>query len=137
MKEIIVTVGLPRSGKTTWAREQGYPIVNPDSIRLSLHGKRFELLAEDMVWSIVFIMIRSLLLAGHDKVIVDGTHITIKRRREYLNRFEDCKVIFHVMTTSKEDCILRAKKSNDEEIIPIIEKMANQYEQLSIAEVDK
>ena len=46
MKEIIVTVGLPRSGKTTWAREQGYPIVNPDSIRLSLHGKRFELLLE-------------------------------------------------------------------------------------------
>src|SRR5690554_6874569 len=31
---LICTVGLPRSGKTTWARKQSYPIVNPDSIRL-------------------------------------------------------------------------------------------------------
>ncbi len=33
MNRLILTVGLPRSGKTTWALEQGWPIVNPDSIR--------------------------------------------------------------------------------------------------------
>ena len=37
-EDLIVMVGLPRSGKTTWARKQGYPIVNPDSIRLAFHG---------------------------------------------------------------------------------------------------
>ena len=40
-----------RSGKTTWARQQGVPIVNPDAIRPALHGQRFEPRAESVVWA--------------------------------------------------------------------------------------
>ena len=40
-----------RSGKTTWARQQGVPIVNRDAIRLALHGQRFEPRAESVVWA--------------------------------------------------------------------------------------
>ena len=29
---LLATVGLPRSGKSTWAKEQGFPIVSPDAI---------------------------------------------------------------------------------------------------------
>ncbi len=35
---LILMVGLPRSGKTTRARQIDHPIVNPDSIRLALHA---------------------------------------------------------------------------------------------------
>lgn len=41
MKKLILTIGLPRSGKSTWAKQQGCPVVNPDSIRLALHGKAY------------------------------------------------------------------------------------------------
>ncbi len=41
MKKLICTVGLPRSGKSTWCKTQSYPIVNKDSIRLALHGQRY------------------------------------------------------------------------------------------------
>ena len=33
-KKLIMTIGLPRSGKSTWARTQACPIVNQDSIKL-------------------------------------------------------------------------------------------------------
>jgi predicted kinase len=36
MQQLILTVGLPRSGKTTWAKQQGVPMVNRDAIRLAL-----------------------------------------------------------------------------------------------------
>ncbi len=130
MKKIHLTVGLPRSGKTTWARKQNVPIINPDSIRLALHGKRFEPLAEGFVWAITYVMVRALLLAGHDIVVVDATNITQKRRRLWIQTFQnpDCEVLFHFMATSKAKCIKRAEAINDKEIIPIIEKMAEQFE---------
>jgi len=40
MKILILTVGLPRSGKSTWAAKKGFPIVSPDAIRLAMHGMR-------------------------------------------------------------------------------------------------
>lgn len=127
--ELIVLVGLPRSGKSTWARKQGMPIVNPDSIRLALHGQRFQVLAEPMVWAICYVMIRSLFLAGHGKVIVDATHTTEKRRTPYIEQFSDiCRVTFKVFDTSEAVCIKRAEDIGDQVIIPIIQKMAKQWE---------
>ena len=126
---LILTVGLPRSGKSTWARAQGFPIVNPDSIRLALHGKRFEPLAEEMVWAIVYIMIRSLLLAGNITIIVDATNTTKKRRQAYYDKFGDtCEIYIKEITTSKEECIRRASEWKDFEIIPVIERMESSYE---------
>lgn len=126
MKEwrLILTVGLPRSGKTTWARQQDYPIVNPDSIRLALHGKPFIPEAEGFVWVISYLMVRALFLAGHDVVIVDATNATSKRREEWYKRFSDCKIEEKIFDTSKEICIERAKKGNREDLIPVIERMA-------------
>jgi predicted kinase len=65
MKRLVLTVGPPRAGKTTWSQAQGVPIVNPDSVRLALHGRAFFPQAEAMVWAIVGVMVRSLFAAGH------------------------------------------------------------------------
>lgn len=125
MKTLILTIGLPRSGKTTWARKQGYPIVNPDSIRLALHGQRYIKEAEPFVWAIAYTMADALFRAGHEKVIVDATNNTQKRRDEWIKRFSERvnEIRYKYFTVNKEDCIERAKAIGDEEIIPIIEKM--------------
>jgi predicted kinase len=125
---LILTVGLPRSGKTTWARDNGAPIVNPDSIRLALHGARFIAMAEPFVWAIAHVMVRALFLAGHSVVILDATNTTKKRRDEW--KSDEWRTVFKVIPTTQDECLLRANRNMDDEIIPIINKMAAQFEPL-------
>jgi predicted kinase len=124
---LILTVGIPRSGKSTWAREQNLPVVNPDSIRLALHGQRFQSLSEPFVWAIATVMVRALFLAGHSKIIVDATHTTKKRREFWKDK--QWRYVFKVFDTSKEICLKRAE--GDAEMIPVIERMHSQYEPLT------
>lgn len=126
MKTLILTVGLPRSGKSTWARSQIFPIINPDSIRLALHGKHFIAKAEPMVWTIAMYMTKALFLAGHDTVIVDATNITTKRCKFWENQnMWVCD--YRIFDTSKEECIRRAIKDNREDLIPVIEEMSKEW----------
>lgn len=83
MNKLILTVGLPRIGKSTWCKQvmkRGIPIVNPDSIRLAIHGQPFISDAEPYVWATAMTMTKSLFLAGHKKVVVDATNTTRSRR---------------------------------------------------------
>lgn len=76
--KLIMTVGLPGSGKSTWAKAWGLPVVSPDAIRAAMYS---EALAEKnkiipalerMVWSTAHLMAESLFLAGHQKVVLDA-----------------------------------------------------------------
>jgi predicted kinase len=126
-KRIVITVGLPRSGKTTWAQAQGHPIVNPDSIRLAMHGHRFNSRAEPYVWAVTYTMVEALLLAGHDTVIVDATHITAKRRAPYVERFTEIAELWAMpIKTGLRTCLRRAQ--GDHEIIPVIRAMHDKFE---------
>jgi predicted kinase len=125
-KNLHLTVGLPRSGKTTWAKEQAMPIVSPDAIRLSLHGQAFIATAEPIVWAIAKLMVASLFEAGHNDVIVDACSISKKRREEWIDtRWE---LVFKKFDTSKEECLRRATATNRPELIPVIERMASEQD---------
>ncbi len=124
---LIATVGLPRSGKSTWSRIQTWPIVNPDSVRLAIHGERFNVQAEPFVWLVVKTMIRALFLAGHQVVILDATNTTRKRRDDL--RSTEWETHFKLVDTPVEICLQRA--ISDDEIIPVIKRMAAQYEPLT------
>lgn len=126
-KTVIATVGLPRSGKSTWAREQTYPIVCPDEIRLALHGQVFSSIAEPFVWAICKVMVRALFGAGHDTVILDATNTTEQRRNEWVSALE-WNLKFYLITTPLETCIQRAIECDRLELIPVITRMAAQFE---------
>ena len=138
-----MTVGLPQSGKSTWARSIGYPIVNPDSIRLAFHGKPFLGLAEPFVWAIAKVMVRALFLAGHDTVILDATNTTRSRRDEWKSTAWERE--YYVFDTPKRTCIARAdlaaaknEISDDHHrgLITAIERMAGHYEPVGNDEWD-
>ena len=123
---LTLTVGLPKSGKSTWAREQGVPIVNPDAIRLALHGNRFIGKAEPFVWAIAHVMVHALFLAGHKHVILDATNTTRKRRDEW--KSDHWRRAVQIFGASLPTCVYRARAHGDEEIVPVIHRMAEQYE---------
>lgn len=127
-QSLTLTIGLPRSGKSTWARKQGVPIVNPDSIRLALHGKPFIPESEGFVWAISYVMARALFLAGHKDIIIDATNITKKSREAWIGRFTDCMIRFEWFTVKAETCIKRARAGGRLDLIPIIKKMDEQTE---------
>lgn len=124
--ELLMTVGLPYSGKSTVAKSLGAPIVCPDQIRYALHGQRYIQEAEAFVWAIARVMVTSLFLSGHDKVVLDATNTTKTRRDEW----KDPKWIrrYLVCDISKMTCAQRAMANEDEYIIPIIDRMDKQLE---------
>ena len=127
-KILILTIGLPRSGKTTWCLQQGCPVVNPDSIRLALTGQAFFAPIEPLVWAIAKLMVRSLFLYGYPQIILDATNTTIKRRQEWDSKDWQCG--YKLFETPASVCIERAKNDQREDLIPVIEKMAAQWESL-------
>lgn len=147
MKYLILTVGLPYSGKSTWARQQPYPVVNRDSVRYALHGNRFLAAAEPMVAVITQLMVKALFLAGHETVIVDECHNTRKRRDAW--KSDAWMRHFVVFDASREECLRRAGNGKqlldggqqirgvDEEILPVIERMAAEYEPVAEDEEDQ
>lgn len=137
-----MTVGLPRSGKTTWAREQGLPIVNPDSIRLAIHGQPFIAQAEPFVWATAKAMVRALFLAGHDAVILDATNTTAKRRDDWISRsWRREFVIFGQPEEVREICRTRCQAIEDaqrrEGLLGAIERMAEQWEGITSGELQE
>lgn len=125
MKTLLFTVGLPRSGKSTWSKSTGLPIVNRDSIRLALHGQPFLKEAEDMVTAIEKYMVKSLFLAGHNTVIIDATNLKIRYIKAWKHLgIENVKFKFKVFDTPIYTCIERAFATDKPFLVPIIESMS-------------
>jgi predicted kinase len=127
---LVLCVGLPRSGKSTWARAQGYPIVSPDNLRLALHGQAFIATAEPIVWAAARLMVASLFLSGHKVVILDACNVSRKRRAEWLDKRWRC--VYAVKATGADECVRRAKETGREEIIPVIRRMASEFEPVTM-----
>ncbi len=137
-QRLILTVGLPRSGKSTWAArmrvERGWVVVETDAIRLSLLGQRFFGPAEPMIWAITQTMVRALFRAGHDTIILDATS-TFRDRRSFW-RSPEWKLCFKIFDTSREICLERARGSPNADLHAVIEKMASSFEPVQPDEGD-
>lgn len=125
MNTLHLMVGLPRSGKSTEAKNLGFPIVEPDAIRLALHGTPWRPEAEPMIWAIAKIMVRSLFLSGHTDVVLDATNHTADNRREWES--DEWCIKLHVVDTPVDVCVSRAIATDQEYLIPVIERMSRDW----------
>ena len=118
---LILTVGLPRSGKSTWAKSIGCPVVNRDAIRLALHGRAYIQDAENMISTLETYMVKALFIAGHQTVIVDACHLKSKYVERWESDYWDIKL--HHLGAHPDLCIKRAIADGREDLIPIIIRM--------------
>ena len=83
LPELILTVGISGSGKSTWIKsQQGFEVVSPDEIRRSL-GDVSDQSKMDDVFSIAYNKLRTLLSQGKN-VIFDATNLESKYRMELI-----------------------------------------------------
>lgn len=138
-KTVYIMVGLPRSGKSTYAEKYkgNKAIISADQLRYLVYGQRFWGPGEDMMWAIRKIALTMLMEQGID-IVIDETNTTEARRKSIIELARKHNYIIEVVVinTPKEICIERARAEGDEKIIPVIERMAEQLEPISLAEVD-
>lgn len=80
--KLILTIGLPGSGKSYWAERQGVIVVNRDEIRKELTGDDRNHQHEAEVTDIAYTRVVYALREGHT-VIVSDTNLRAKYRRNW------------------------------------------------------
>ena len=131
---LLCAYGLPRSGKSTWAKSTGHPVVSPDALRWALTGRRWYAPMEHQVWAMARTMVRALFLAGHKTVVLDSTSCTRKQRDQFRSDemvMWDCQYI--KIDTSAQVCKERAELTYPE-LVPIINHMAWNWEAIDPGE---
>ena len=139
---LILTVGIPGSGKSTWAKklaaqkaaqDQHYLIISTDCIRRELYGDE-AIQGEwiDVQKSLVSQLksARQSIAQGHTSaVIYDATNAARRQRREFVQIARDCgyaPVIAAVIDTPLEICLQRNADRSRQVPPHIIEKMYRQ-----------
>lgn len=123
---LVVVCGLPRSGKSTFARQLSSPMVEPDAVRLAFQGRPFIRETEEWIWSLVRLMVRSLFYAGHADVVTTGIYGSKIQRRQWLAN-EIWRPVFCCVETPVQECLNRAKATLRPELEPVVLDIAKTW----------
>jgi predicted kinase len=83
-QRIVVLVGLPGSGKSTWLERQGILGISSDWIRLVLADDATDQTIHARVFLTMRYLLRHRLAIGRPVSYVDATHLTPEERRPYI-----------------------------------------------------
>jgi predicted kinase len=142
MRQLLVTRGLPASGKSTWAFEQlknepdRFKRINNDHLRFMLDGGySFNKDTTAMLNAATSQLVHLALSQGYD-VILDNTYLnnrTLNRVHNFAASYGDVEVIEKVFPTSIEECIRRNALREGQARVP--EKAI--YDMARAAKIDK
>jgi predicted kinase len=87
-KKLIVLVGLPGSGKSTWAAQQGVGVLSSDAVRALLTGDAQNQAANPLVFPTLHYLLGMRVKAGMEATILDATSLTPKERKAWVRAAE-------------------------------------------------
>lgn len=85
---IVVLVGLPASGKSTWAAAEGLPVISSDEMRRQLTGDETDQSANRQVFAAMREMLRRRIACGAPVTCIDTTALTRRERRAWIRLAE-------------------------------------------------
>jgi predicted kinase len=93
-QKIIITVGLPGSGKSTYLQRLGVTPLSSDSIRLLLADDATDQTIHSRVFATIRYLLRHRLAIGRPVTYIDATHLTVEERRPYVDiaRWYGCEL---------------------------------------------
>ncbi len=117
MKKLLTLIGIPCSGKSTFAielikKDSSWVRINRDDIRMSLFGKEFDLSIEGLVSQIQTNLIQ-LSLKNNRNVVVDNCHVKLSYRNELKKIAESVGDVLYeekVFNTDLDVCLERNLK---------------------------
>lgn len=130
-----MTLGLPASGKSTWAREQvekssGKIIrVNKDDLRAMLHESKFSSANENQILRVRDFIVKDSLAAGKT-VIVDDTNLHPKHEERLRELATYCEAEFEIKDFTDvplDECLKRDALRPNPVGAKVIKKMYNDY----------
>jgi predicted kinase len=113
--DLILMVGIPRSGKSTLAaayQADGWTRICPDDIRWALTGHDHWPPADPTVWANAELMTRALLRGDH-RVLIDATNTYRQTRRQWIQVARDFNITAKlvVLDTPLEECLRRNREA--------------------------
>jgi len=107
--KIIITVGLPGSGKSTYLARLGVNAISSDEIRRLIADDPRDQSMNARIFATIRYLVRQRIAAGRPETYVDATHITRWERRPYIGLAQrhGCKLEALFFDVPVEVCIQR------------------------------
>jgi len=133
---IVITVGLPGSGKSTYLKRRGVNAISSDEIRHLIADDSEDQSVHAQVFATIRYLIRQRIAVGRVVTYVDATHLTRWERRPYvrLARKYGCEVEAIFFDVPVETCVRRNRRRG--RVVPeeVIRAMAELMEPPTVGE---
>jgi predicted kinase len=107
--KLVVLVGLPGSGKSTWLQRRGLEALSSDEMRRTLTGDETDQRVNRLVFRMLRAMARARKEAGAEVTYIDSTALTRWERRCWVRFAElnECEVEAVFFDVPVEECLRR------------------------------
>ncbi|HVY91108.1 MAG TPA: AAA family ATPase [Bryobacteraceae bacterium] len=124
--KIVLAVGLPGSGKSTYFERLGVNAISSDAIRLQLADDPTDQTIHRRVFRTVRFLLRQRLELGRPTTCIDATSLTVRERRPYIKiaRRYRCEIEALYFDVSAEIC--KSRNAGRPRVVPpeAIDRMA-------------
>lgn len=137
MQKLYVFVGVPASGKSTYAKihMDGIDVLSGDEFRKKLLKDETDQSNNELVFGELYKKARQILKSGKD-LVIDGTNINEFERKRVLSQFSDFELerIAVYFCTALEKCYARDEKRDRTVGRDVIDDYASRFEMPTIEE---